>query len=104
MNALGGGGRESGARENRGSVLGRRSLVRCGLAGLLATPFASRGSAAAGAAGFGTFLAAGQEGGGEGSFLPVEDEIVLGMSAAFSGPSRGWVASFIAAPEPTSTT
>ncbi len=101
MNALGGGGRESGARENRGSVLGRRSLVRCGLAGLLATPFASRGS---GAAGFGTFLAAGQEGGGEGSFLPVEDEIVLGMSAAFSGPSRGWVASFIAAPEPTSTT
>ena len=78
-----------GAGADRAVVLGRRSLVRCGLAGLLATPFASRSSAAAGAGGFGTFLAAGQEGGGEGSFRPVEDEIVLGMSAAFSGPSRG---------------
>ena len=66
-------------------VLTRRSLLRRGLAGLLAAPWMGWG---AGSGGAGVLLSAGRASGVE-PYQASEDEIVLGMSAAFSGPSRG---------------
>ena len=65
--------------------LTRRSLLRRGLAGLLAAPWMGWGAASGGA---GALLSAGRAGGVE-PYQASDDEIVLGMSAAFSGPSRG---------------
>ena len=65
--------------------LTRRSLLRRGLAGLLAAPWMGW-SAGSGTAG--VLLQAGRAGGVE-PYRASDDEIVLGMSAAFSGPSRG---------------
>ena len=71
--------------------LTRRSLLRRGLAGLLAGPWMGW-AAASGAAG--VLSTAGRAGGvsptpGSAPYRASDDEIVLGMSAAFSGPSRG---------------
>ncbi len=68
-------------------VLTRRSLIRRGLAGLLAAPW-MRWGAGSGAPGLGVLFSADRSGGAE-PYHVSEDEIVLGMSAAFSGPSRG---------------
>lgn len=70
----GGGGRE-GVANPRGRAISRRSLVRSGIGALLGAPLAGRLSAA-------TVVGPWFRG-------PVQDdEIVLGVSAAFSGPSR----------------
>ena len=66
-------------------VLTRRALLRRGLSGLLAAPWLGWG---AGSGAAGVLLSAGRAGGVE-PYRASEDEIVLGMSAAFSGPSRG---------------
>ncbi len=71
-------------RDDTVAQLTRRAWVRSGLASLLALPWAkSLGAASAPAAGayFNRKRAA--------RGLPQDDEIVLGVSAAFSGPSRG---------------
>ena len=85
MNLRDDAGGEVGARAGRAPVLTRRSLLRGGLAGLLAAPWANWLSAASGAA------AADDRSEGDRVHTAglLEDEIVLGMSAAFSGPSRG---------------
>ena len=67
------------------TLLTRRSLLRRGLAGLLAAPWMGW---AAGSGAAGVLSAAGRAGGVE-PYQASDDEIVLGMSAAFSGPSRG---------------
>ncbi len=67
-------------------VLTRRTLLRRGLAGMLAAPWMKWG-AGAGVAGLGALLSRGRA--AAESYQVSEDEIVLGMSAAFSGPSRG---------------
>ena len=70
------------------TAITRRSLIGSGLAALLAAPWAKSLSGSGG----------GSTGGGSAGRpaapyvrhgLPQEDEIVLGVSAAFSGPSRG---------------
>ena len=66
-------------------MLTRRSLLHRGLAGLLAAPWMGWG---AGSGAAGVLLSAGRARGVE-PYQASEDEIVLGMSAAFSGPSRG---------------
>ncbi len=62
--------------------LTRRAAIRAGLAGLLGAPFATSLGAA------GRPLAPGLRWGGRKRPQP-DDEIVLGVSSAFSGPSRG---------------
>ena len=67
----------------------RRSLLTQGLASLAATAWTSRptfGAAHAGTAGFETATQGGHSAADSNS---ADNEIVLGMSAAFSGPSRG---------------
>ena len=66
-------------------LLTRRSLLRRGLAGWLAAPWMGWG---AGSGAAGALLQAGRSGAVE-PYQASGDEIVLGMSAAFSGPSRG---------------
>ena len=66
-------------------MLTRRSLLHRGLAGLLSAPWMGWG---AGSGAAGVLLSAGRARGVE-PYQASEDEIVLGMSAAFSGPSRG---------------
>ena len=85
MNLRDDAGGEGGARAGRAPVLTRRSLLRGGLAGLLAAPWANWLSAASGAAEADDH----SEGDRVHTAGLLEDEIVLGMSAAFSGPSRG---------------
>ena len=84
MNLRDDAGGEGGARVDRAPVLTRRSLLRGGLAGLLAAPWANWLSGASRPAEAGELSE-----GGPGTAGVGEDEIVLGMSAAFSGPSRG---------------
>ncbi len=77
-----------GRRAGRaGRTLTRRSLVRSGLASLLAAPWATslQAATAPGLGGHGR-AAPGRSRAGR---SPQDDEIVLGVSAAFSGPSRG---------------
>ncbi len=88
MNIRDGAGGDGDAREDRAPVLTRRSLLRRGLAGLLAISWGSWRNAGAEIGGLDRVLAEDQRR-GAGPEGPVDDEIVLGMSAAFSGPSRG---------------
>ena len=77
----------SGSRKGtqpRGALLTRRSAIRAGLAGLLGAPFAT----SLGASTSTRPLAPGLRWSGRQGVQP-DDEIVLGVSAAFSGPSRG---------------
>ena len=80
-------GQDNRGRENWGPLVTRKSVMRSGLAALLAAPFTAASLSAGG----------GQEpddaedesaGRDEGSGVD-DNEIVLGVSAAFSGPSRG---------------
>ena len=72
---------------NRGPLVTRKSVMRSGLAALLVAPFTASSLAAG----------RGQESGGPEAESPdrakgrgaTDEEIVLGVSAAFSGPSRG---------------
>ena len=76
-------------RVRRTPAMTRRSLLTRGLAGLATAAWTSRptsGAALAGTAGFETPT---QGGHGDSHSGPADNEIVLGMSAAFSGPSRG---------------
>ena len=72
-----------------GGGVSRRSVVRAGIAGLLGAPFATSlvGAARPRADATGP-LAPGLRWSGGRRPQP-DDEIVLGVSAAFSGPSRG---------------
>ena len=70
----GGGGRE-GVSDTRSRDISRRSLIRSGIGAVLGAPFAGRLSAA-------TVVGPWFRGSVQ------EEEIVLGVSAAFSGPSR----------------
>ena len=72
-------------RVRRTPAMTRRSLLTRGLAGLAATAWTSRPYAGAAPAP----AAAGQETRADSPSVAQENEIVLGMSAAFSGPSRG---------------
>ena len=85
MNLSDDAGGDGGARAGRAPVLTRRSLLRGGLAGLLAAPWANLLSAPPGPAEAEDY----SEGDRAHTAGLREDEIVLGMSAAFSGPSRG---------------
>ena len=85
---------EGNARADRAPILTRRSLLRSGLAGLLAAPWANWFHAASDRVEREAF----PDGDRVGEAALPEDEIVLGMSAAFSGPSRGWAASYTAEP------
>ncbi len=76
---------EGNARADRAPILTRRSLLRSGLAGLLAAPWANWFHAASDRVEREAFPDGDRV---REAALP-EDEIVLGMSAAFSGPSRG---------------
>ena len=87
MNVEGSLGQDGGGTENWGPLVTRKSLMRGGLAALLVAPWTAASLGAGG----------GQEsddsdaeasGRTQGSGA-TDDEIVLGVSAAFSGPSRG---------------
>ena len=81
-------GREDRAQQGAGTRLTRRQVVGAGLVAMLAPPWLNSLSAAA----------------GSGGSLNA-DEIVLGVSAAFSGPLPGpGHRALTAAPNPTSTT
>ena len=88
MNVRDSDGGDGDAREGRAPVLTRRSLLRRGLAGLLAISWANWRTAGAEIRGLDMVLAENRRS-GAGPGGPVDDAIVLGMSAAFSGPSRG---------------
>ena len=76
------GGRGEGeVRQKRPGTMTRRSLVRSGLGALAAAPWAGK----LGAAGIHPYPGLGDRT----AARPQDDEIVLGVSAAFSGPSRG---------------
>ena len=87
MNMEGSLGQDGGGSENWGPLVTRKSLMRGGLAALLVAPWTAASLGAGG----------GQESGDEGEEASgrtqgsgaTDDEIVLGVSAAFSGPSRG---------------
>ena len=87
MNVGGSLGQDGGGGENWGPLVTRKSLMRGGLAALLVAPWTAASLGAGG----------GQESGNEGAEASgrtqgsgaTDDEIVLGVSAAFSGPSRG---------------
>ncbi len=77
---IGGGGEGEGQKKNPGTIT-RRSLVRSGLGALVAAPWAGR---------LGASVVHSHPGPrGRVAATRQEDEIVLGVSAAFSGPSRG---------------
>ena len=88
MNARDSAGEEGDAREGRTPVLTRRSLLRRGVVGLLAICWANWRNAGAEIGGLDLVLAEDRKS-GVGLEGLVDDEITLGMSAAFSGPSRG---------------
>ena len=73
----------------RTPAMTRRSLLTRGLAGLAATTFVSRPSSGAASVRFLPFSSTAEKSREEVSSSPSPNEIVLGMSAAFSGPSRG---------------
>ena len=76
----------AGATPAPSGLLTRRSAIRAGLAGLLGAPFATSLSSTLAAST--RPLAPGLGWSGRSRAQP-DDEIVLGVSAAFSGPSRG---------------
>ena len=88
MNVRDSAGGDGDAQEGRAPVLTRRSLLRRGLAGLLAISWANWGNVGAEIGGLDTVSAEDRRS-GAGPKGPLDDAIVLGMSAAFSGPSRG---------------
>ncbi len=88
MNERDGNGHSGEQPDSPSALLTRRTLLRRGLAGLLAVSCA--GWKDADTVLGGRNMVSAQEAGSETEFAgATDDEIILGMSAAFSGPSRG---------------
>ena len=91
MSVRDGNGRSGDKPGSLSPLLTRRTMLRRGLAGLLAVScagWAGRKDADAVLGGL-NMVSAQETGSGTGFEGATDDEIVLGMSAAFSGPSRG---------------